>query len=401
MAENIVLTGLNTSIDKSTVDITLSTPVDSPLNKNTSIIGKSIEANGVEVNSAQIKLKAQGDITLSNWVTSGKLIRNQNGVNINSSISIDSNANVSIKDCTIGQSGYNGIEICLASGYAASNILIENVDFTGVIDNVAILAFATKPNTTITLKNCHFNSVTNFFRLSNRDNVSGVTVNIDSCKIDKWGTNPSWPGGIIFEDYVSKTKDEVLQSNRYAPEKITFNIKNTIGPDGKVLNPSDLNAVISTFDKNQIIYMCNDKEITYEVVNGVIKITNPVKYNENKNRYPQFNFSDTITVVTPPPVEPKPEEKPVKNPAQIQVNPTHPDTDSSEWTPETGFNYENIAKSILYVFPGIDEKTMKDPVEASKVIKQYGIMRYFKRYPLEILLDKMVRDSNTIGNIDN
>lgn len=374
MTETVFLSNTITTIDRPNDDLILKS--EELITTHQSINAKSIVCDGVKTKSCQLVFKAQEDIMITNLETSGSLARVQpDKKQMNASISINNNGNLIIKDCKINQfAGHNGIEIGLNLGYAPKSVVIENVDFSNKVTNVAVLVFATKNNATVSIDKCHFKSVTNFFRLSNRDNVN-CTVNINDCVVEEWGTNKSWPGGIIFEDYISKTLDEVLVSNRYAPEKIVFNIKDLIGPNKKVVNPKDLNTVASTFDNKQIFYICNDKEITYTVENGIIKITNPLKYNENKHRYPTFNFIDTISR---------------KVPAVI-----YPEINTNLWSPDTGYKHQEIAKTIEKAFSGLAVTgvvlDISTPAKAEKIIKEYGVFKYLAHLPPELLMEKLIK----------
>lgn len=180
----------------------------------------------------------------------------------NALFSVNANdGEVVIKDLKVAMNGYNGIEIGLKDAVnPPSKIDIENCDFTGTLTNNGILIFGTADNAIVNIKNCHFIKASNIVRLSNRTNATGVIVNIEDCVIDQWEeAQDKYAGFLILEDYKSASEDEFLEVNRFAPEKITINIKNLIYKGKKVL-PEKLEDCIATFNKDtQLIYMCIDK----------------------------------------------------------------------------------------------------------------------------------------------
>ena len=124
---------------------------------------------------------------------------------------------------------YNGIEIGLRSEILPKSILFENCQFLGKFSNNAILIFGTQDNAVININNCYFEDLSNPFRLSNRLNVK-CTMNITNCKIDKWDVNSPWQGMLLMQDYTSGDADKANENNLFAPEKVTINVINTIGP---------------------------------------------------------------------------------------------------------------------------------------------------------------------------
>lgn len=180
----------------------------------------------------------------------------------NALFSVNANdGEVVIKDLKVAMNGYNGIEIGLKEAVnPPSKIDIENCDFTGTLTNNGILIFGTADNAVVNIKNCHFAKASNIIRLSNRANATGVIVNIEDCVIDQWEENQdNYAGFLILEDYKSASEDEFLEINRFAPDKITINIKNLIYKGEKVM-PEKLEECIATFNKDtQLIYMCIDK----------------------------------------------------------------------------------------------------------------------------------------------
>ena len=202
------------------------------------VIINNLEANGTLDAAAQ--RKAYGNALLSVNANEGEVV---------------------IKDLKVAMNGYNGIEIGLKEAVnPPSKIDIENCDFTGTLTNNGILIFGTADNAVVNIKNCHFAKASNIIRLSNRTNATGVIVNIEDCVIDQWEEDQdNYAGFLILEDYKSASEDEFLEINRFAPDKITINIKNLIYKGEKVM-PEKLEECIATFNKDtQLIYMCIDK----------------------------------------------------------------------------------------------------------------------------------------------
>jgi hypothetical protein len=169
----------------------------------------------------------------------------------NSVMSIHSDSYVTIRDCVINpETSYNGLEIGLQEGLV-KGVIIDNVDFDGVFTNNAISIFGTAENCIVTISNCHFNSVSNILRLSNRTGAK-CTINLINCTCDTWETG-TYAGAILCQDYTSQGQD-----NLFAPDKMTINIQNLIGPNGKIESVEDLSTVCGSKDNNQVLYLYTD-----------------------------------------------------------------------------------------------------------------------------------------------
>lgn len=352
--ENIVLNG-ETEIQKTT-DISLTTAI--PITQPTTIKAESIVCTKIDVESSVVKFIANDNIYISNLTFSGTLDK----ATSNAALIVDTNGSVTIKEGTLGQNGYNCIEIGLNS--EPESVLIENIDFTGTFSNNSILIFANKNNAVITLKNCHISSVSNVLRLSNRTNTVGSTVNIQNCIIDQWESNPNWAGLLLFQDYTSTTKQECISQNRFSPDKYTINFINTIGPDGKVINCSqnELSSIIGCYNADQVVYIYNGSSTTLEA---------QVRYPKNVNRYPTFTFEDSLTKIS------------------------FLGVDSNEYDAETGFNYEKLVKSLKNVLP-VSNINLSDPKTRIKILRDYTLIKYNKRLPLEVICDKLSKDENRV-----
>ncbi len=230
--------------------------------KNTTIVGKSVKMANVKIsNNARTDVYAN-DVELKGVELNGEFPK-ENG---NAVVKINNAEYVVVRDMVFDSSNvYNGIEIGLAVSAKTEDssttytlpksILFENCKFLGKFSNNAILIFGTQDNAVININNCYFEDLSNPFRLSNRLNVK-CTMNITNCKIDKWDVNSPWQGMLLMQDYTSGDADKANENNLFAPEKVTINVINTIGPDGKkVTMPSDISTVCGTGNEKQLFYI--------------------------------------------------------------------------------------------------------------------------------------------------
>lgn len=278
-----VLTKTNTevvSVDGSAGELKDSSKdyiVSGSINENAEIVGKSISLKSIKVSdNARLKLNA-GDVEAKDLNISGSFPK----ANGNTVISVNNAEFIVFKDMVFDASEvYNGIEIGLASNSVLpKNILFDNCKFQGEFSNNAILVFGTQDNAIITLNNCYFEKISNALRISNKMNAKGVVVNINNCTVDQWDTRAPWQGFLILEDYTSKSDEEALANNLFAPEKITINFNNLVY-QGKKVMPEDVASVCGTKDENQVVYACIDSASDGNYV---------VAY--DKNRYPTINFN--------------------------------------------------------------------------------------------------------------
>lgn len=278
-----VLTKTNTevvSVDGSVGELKDSSKdyiVSGSINENAEIVGKSISLKSIKVSdNARLKLNA-GDVEAKDLNISGSFPK----ANGNTVISVNNTEFIVFKDMVFDASEvYNGIEIGLASNSVLpKNILFDNCKFQGEFSNNAILVFGTQDNAIITLNNCYFEKISNALRISNKMNAKGVVVNINNCTVDQWDTRAPWQGFLILEDYTSKSDEEALANNLFAPEKITINFNNLVY-QGKKVMPEDVASVCGTKDENQVVYVCIDSASDGNYV---------VAY--DKNRYPTINFN--------------------------------------------------------------------------------------------------------------
>lgn len=141
------------------------------------------------------------------------------------------------------------------------NIIFENCDFDGNFSNNAISIFGFQDNATVTISNCHFKSVSNVLRISNKTNASNITINLSNCTVDEWEHRENlkeWAGAVLFEDYTSADADTFKSAKRFGKDKVTLNITNLVHSGKKVL-PTELKEVVGTKDENQVVLMSCDK----------------------------------------------------------------------------------------------------------------------------------------------
>ncbi len=243
---------------------------DTPLTGKRTIKAKSIDVKTLDAENTSIGMTATGDITLTNVSLTGDLPKST----ANAQLSVNTSEYVKITKSNFNQTGYNALEIGLQT--APKSVIIDGLDFPASLNNNAILIFQHQDNAVITISNCHFSAVYNAVRISNKLNTK-ATINIINCTVDKWDTDPTWAGFLIMQDYSSGTLEKEEQNNLFAPDKLTINFTNVIGPDGKVIKPSKPSEICGTLsNKTQVIYVWNSKGGSIPYGDG--------------SRYPTFTF---------------------------------------------------------------------------------------------------------------
>lgn len=237
----------------------------------TVINAKSVVADKIVSDSAVVNITAAENVTVNKYTSTGSTNKSVLG---NAQININTNGKVTYTDSTIGQTGYNNIEVGLSNS-APTEVLINNVDFGAALSNNAISIHNTADNAVVTISNCHFADVSNPLRISNIGNVK-LTINVVNCTVDKWEENLDYTGFVLFQDFSSKTPEEVVANNRFSPDKVTINFVNTYGPNGKIVGAEDLSTILGSGDLNQIAYVYADKV-------GIVAYS--------PDRYPTFTFA--------------------------------------------------------------------------------------------------------------
>jgi hypothetical protein len=231
--------------------------VSGEIDQTATITGKSVTLKSATLsNNARLKVSAtDGDVDVKDLTVSGSFPKASG----NSVVQISDAEYVTIKDATIDATAYNLAEIGLKADTLPKGVLIDNCRFEGTLSNNAILIFGTQDDAVININNCYFQDVSNAIRLSNRTNAKNVTINITNCTCDKWDATPAYAGLLLCQDYTSKSATEVEENNLFGPDKITINISNFTGPDGKKLvAPEDLASICGTATEDQVIYLWTD-----------------------------------------------------------------------------------------------------------------------------------------------
>ena len=245
------------------------TAAAAPIEGVKNVVAKSIDVKSMKTSNAVVGMTATNDINVQAISLTGNLPKETS----NAQLKINTSEYVKITKSSFAQTGYNAVEVGLQT--APKNVIIDGLDFTAPLSNNAILIFQHQDDAVITISNCHFADVSNAVRISNKLNKR-ATVNIINCTVDKWDTRPEWAGFLIMQDYSSGSQEAEETNNLFAPDKLTINFINVVGPDGKVIKPTNLAEVCGTSDANQIIYVWNS-------VGGTIP------YGDG-SRYPTFTF---------------------------------------------------------------------------------------------------------------
>lgn len=226
---------------------------DATVSAKTAMTAKSFVMKNTTLSSASMNVTATGDVDMIGVGTTGDVARATMG---NAQLSVHADGYIRITEADFAASGYNGIEIGLSTG-TAKGIVIDGIDFQNKLSNNAISIFGTADNAVITISNCHFAEVSNILRISNRTNAKNVMIRLINCTCDKWETREGYQGMVICQDYTSGAGD-VLTNNLFAPEKITIEIINCVGPNGKIVAPEDMSTVVQTGKADQLVYACFD-----------------------------------------------------------------------------------------------------------------------------------------------
>lgn len=273
------------TLNDGTKDFIVSGVVDKKLTVSEA---KTVELKGLESNdnAARLSLTASDEISLKDVV----LNANYKKATANSVISANGSDYVTVKGLTFGDNSscYNCLEIGLADKKLPKNVLIDSCTFTGNLSNVAILIFGTQDNAVININNCHFKTVSNMLRLSNKTNAKNVVVNITNCSVDRWDSDPQWVGGIIMQDYTNKTVDEYMKANLFGDKKITINMVNCYHNGEKIVagNPSEQFGSMDVAKQIAFIWSEYDENAYNQGQGGHPKGIMP--YDES--RYPTFNI---------------------------------------------------------------------------------------------------------------
>lgn len=208
----------------------------SNLNTDLKNVSKDYVLNG-SIESTVLNVTGN-TVSITNATVSGTIDK----VMSNAAVSLNEMQTVEITNSRFDASTYNMLEIGLSSGRLPSVVNITDCEF-GTMSNNAITIFGYTDNAVINIKNCHFESVSNALRLSNKTGAKNVTVNIENCTCDKWETG-QYAGFLLLQEFPEGKSDFT---------GITVNITNLVGPSGQVLGTPE--TICGTQDENQVIYM--------------------------------------------------------------------------------------------------------------------------------------------------
>ena len=94
-----------------------------------------------------------------------------------------------------------------------------------------------------------------------------------------WDTNPKWAGFLCLQDYTSANNEAALEAKLFASDKITINLTNVTGPNGKITTPEDMSLAFGSQDpEKQLGYVIYGPELT------------TLPYTGNESMYPTFNI---------------------------------------------------------------------------------------------------------------
>ena len=202
-------------------DVTIT--ADSTITNNLTVSGKTVTIQDVATDGATTKITATGSVNINGFTGANVAKATSNAtLSVNTSDTVYA-ANVDVNAV------YNGIEIGLATNAAPSDIVIDGATLAS--GNNAILIFNTADNANITIKNCTVGQVSEFLRISNRDNVH-VNVFLENVAIEALDANlaSGWSNIVLCQDYTSATVEDVVAANRFSPDKVKIFLKNvTIG----------------------------------------------------------------------------------------------------------------------------------------------------------------------------
>ena len=268
-------TSINTDKNLIVADLTMTDSV----NPSWALTGSSVDVSNATANSVSIATTASnGNVTIDGLTTTGSITTDVS----NAAINVTTNEDVVITNSNIGQSGYNVIEIGLAAGSAPKSVLIKDCDFTGTMSNNAISIFALADNAVVNIENCHFASVSNVFRWSNRTNATGVTFNIKNCTWDSLEPSEKYRSVFLLQDYTSADADAVYTNDRFNSTKLTINFIDCVGTDGELIKLGDNETAADRFGTG-------DGKLVYLYADKIGKIS----YADHPEMYPTLTVSTT------------------------------------------------------------------------------------------------------------
>lgn len=191
----------------------------SPVTAKTTINGKNVTLQDVNADGGTVIINASGAVNVTGLV-SANVPKSQS----NAGVSIHTSDTVYLANSNVNAE-YNGIEIGLSAGDTPKDIIIDGLELAS--KNNAILIFNTVDNANITIRNCTVGQVSEFLRISNRDNVR-LNVFLENIDIEAVDANlaSKWSNIILCQDYTSMSAEAFAQNNRFSPDKVKIYLKN-------------------------------------------------------------------------------------------------------------------------------------------------------------------------------
>lgn len=191
----------------------------SPVTAKTTINGKNVTLQDVNADGGTVIVNASGAVNVTGLV-SANVPKSQS----NAGVSIHTSDTVYLANSNVNAE-YNGIEIGLSAGDTPKDIIIDGLELAS--KNNAILIFNTVDNANITIRNCTVGQVSEFLRISNRDNVH-LNIFLENINIEAVDADlaSSWSNIILCQDYTSMSTEAFAQNNRFSPDKIKIYLKN-------------------------------------------------------------------------------------------------------------------------------------------------------------------------------
>lgn len=279
---NIEGSYINTDKNLVASDLTITNLVDN----SWAFIAPSVTLSNSTIDSVTLAATAtDGNVSINGLNTNGNLAKSVS----NAAIKVNTNDEVTIADCYIGQTGYNCIEIGLGST-TPSKITIKDCEFDSALSNNAISIFAVADDCVINIENCHFSSVSNVIRFSNKTNASNITINIKNCIWDNLEPNENNRSVLLLQDYSSANADAVYSNNLFSADKLIINFLGCTGTDGELISLADDEDATERFGTG-------DGKLVYLYADKIGKIS----YQDHPELYPIINVIDYTEPVAPDP----------------------------------------------------------------------------------------------------
>lgn len=249
-----------------------------PVTTKTTVNGKSVTLQDINADGGTVIVNASGAVNVTGLVSANVPTSQSNaGISIHTSDTVYlANSNVDAE--------YNGIEIGLNTPDAPKDIVIDGLELAS--KNNAILIFNTADNANITIRNCTVGQVSEFLRISNRDNVR-LNVFLENIDIEAVDANlaSKWSNIILCQDYTSMSAEAFAQNNRFSPDKIKIYLKNVKLGGQLVTADTPIGPSSEEIGSTLALTIYNYKNEAGKGAFGFVEGT-------DKTNYPEFIFLD-------------------------------------------------------------------------------------------------------------